>query len=113
MALVGGARPVSAAEVSERLWERAFQLSYFILMDRSAAGECVARAIEKLAAQQSREKRRTYWRGRKKELTIRRISRPKEDTLQWLICLESEACERQQESQGSPAEADLVVRYVK
>jgi hypothetical protein len=104
---------MSAAEVSERLWERAFQLSYFILMDRSAAGECVARAIEKLAAQQSREKRRTYWRGRKKELTIRRISRPKEDTLQWLICLESEACEKEQELRGQPTEADMVVRYVK
>ena len=104
---------MSAAEVSERLWERAFQLSYFILMDRSVARECVARAIEKLAAQRSREKRRAYWRGRKKELTIRRISRPTEDTLQWLICLESEVCEKEQELQGQPTEADMVVRYVK
>ena len=104
---------MSAAEVSERLWERAFQLSYFILMDRSAARECVARAIEKLAAQRSREKRRTYWRGRKKQLTIRRISRPTEDTLQWLVCLESEVCEKEQELLGQPTEADMVVRYVK
>jgi hypothetical protein len=104
---------MSAAEVSERLWERAFQLSYFILMDRSGARECVARAIEKLAAQRSREKRRTYWRGRKKELTIRRISRPTQDTLQWLICLESEVCEKEQELREQPTEADMVVRYVK
>jgi hypothetical protein len=102
-----------AADVSERLWERAFQLSYFILKDRSGACESVARAIEKLAAQQTREKRRTYWRGRKKELTIRRISRPTEDTLQWLICLESEVCEKDQELRGQPTEADMVVRYVK
>jgi hypothetical protein len=99
--------------VSERLWERAFQLAYFILKDRSGARECVARAIEKLAAQRSREKRRTYWRGRKKELTIRRISRPTEDTLQWLICLESEVWEKEQELRGQPTEADMVVRYVK
>ena len=104
---------MSAAEVSEQLWERAFQLSYFVLMDRSSARECVTRALEKLVAQQSREKRRAYWRGRKQELAIRRISRPAEDTLQWLVCLESEVCEREQESQGSPTEADMVVRYVK
>jgi hypothetical protein len=102
-----------ATEVSEKLWERAFQLSYFILLDRSEARECVARAIEKLAAQQSRERRRVYWRGRKKELTIRRISRPAQDTLQWLICLESEVCEKEQELRGQPTEADMVVRYVK
>ena len=111
--VAGGPNPVSATEVSERLWERAFQLSYFILLDRPEACECVARAVEKLAAQQSREKRRAYWRGRKKELTIRRISRPAQDTLQWLICLESEVCEKEQELRGQPSEADMVVRYVK
>jgi hypothetical protein len=102
-----------ALEVSEQLWEQAFQLAYFVLMDRSQARECVARALEKLAAQQSREKRRSYWRARKKELTIRRISRPPEDILQWLIYLEAEACEKEQESRGLPTEADMVVRYVK
>lgn len=101
------------ALVSERLWEEGFQLSYFVLLDRATARECVARAIEKLAAQRTREKRRSYWRGRKKELTIRRISRSAEDTLQWLICMESEACEKEQELQGRPTEADMVVRYVK
>ena len=104
---------MSAVEVSEGLWERAFQLSYFVLMDRSSARECLARALEKLTAQRSREKRRSYWRGRKKELTIRRISRPAQDTLQWLVCLESEVWEKDQELQGRPTEADMVVRYVK
>jgi len=104
---------VSAVGVSEKLWERAFQLSYFVLMDRSRAHECVARAVEKLAAQRSREKRRVYWRGGKKALTIRRISRPVEDTLQWLTCLEAEACEKEQELRDSLTEADMVVRYVK
>ena len=102
-----------SAEVNTRLWERAFQLSYFILLDRSRARECVARAVEKLAAQRTREKRRSYWRARKQELTIRRISRPAEDTLQWLVFLESEGFEKEQESQGAPAEADLIVRYIK
>jgi hypothetical protein len=104
---------VSGAELSERLWEQAFQLSYFVLMDRARARECVARALEKLAAQRSREKRRVYWRSRKKQLTIRRISRPTDDALQWLICLEAEVCEKEQELEGLPTEADMVVRYVK
>ena len=112
MALAAKGKQVSAVEVSERLWERAFQLSYFVLMERSSARECLARALEKLAAQRSREKRRTYWR-RKQALTIRRISRPAEDTLQWLVCLESEVWEKDQESRGQPTEADMVVRYVK
>jgi len=104
---------VNAVRVSHQLQERAFQLSYFVLMDRSRARECLARALEKLAVQRSREKRRAYWRGRKKDLTIRRISRPAEDTLQWLVCLEAEVWEKEQESQGGPTEADMVVRYVK
>src|SRR5579864_3372750 len=104
---------MSAVEVTAELWERAFQLSYFILRDRSRARECVAKAVEKLAAQRTREKRRSYWRARKQELTIRRISRPAEDTLQWLIFLESEGFEKEQESQGTAAEADMIVRYIK
>ena len=40
-----------AAAVNEKLWERAFQLSYFVLRDRERARECLARAVEKLAAQ--------------------------------------------------------------
>ena len=104
---------MSAVEVDPRLWERAFQLSYFVLMDRAKARESLARALEKLSAQQSREKRRSYWRGRNRQLTIRRITRPKQDALQWLICLESEAFEREHEAQGQPTEADMVVRYIK
>jgi hypothetical protein len=104
---------MSAAEVNTRLWERAFQLSYFILRDRSRARECVTRAVEKLSVQRTREKRRSYWRARKQELTIRRISRPAEDTLQWLVFLESEGFEKELESQAAPAEADLMVRYIK
>jgi len=104
---------MSAAEVSTRLWERAFRLSYFILRDRSRAHECVARAAEKLAAQRTRERRRSYWRARKQELTIRRISRPAEDSLQWLVFLEAEAFEKEQESHGTAAEEDMIVRYIK
>ena len=104
---------MNAGEANEDLWERAFQLSYFILTDRSMARECLARALEKLATQRSREKRRAYWRGRKAGLMIRRISRPVDDTLQWLVCLESEACEKWQEQAGQPTEIDMVVRYVK
>ena len=108
-----GTRRMSAGAVSEGLWERAFQLAYFVVRDRSSAHEIVARAVEKLEAQRSREKRRSYWRRRSKQLKIRRISRSAEDMLQWLVCLESEACEKEQEAQQQPTEADMVIRYVK
>jgi hypothetical protein len=104
---------MSAIEMSEKVWERAFELAYFILVDRSRARECVARAIEKLATQRTREKRRAHWWARRAEPTIRRISAAAEDTLQWLIFLECERYEREQEEQGLATEAEMIVRYIK
>lgn len=97
----------------EDLWERAFQLAFFIIPDRASAYQIAARAIEKLGLQRSREKRRAYWRGRNTKLRIRRISRPDPDTLQWLVYLESEECEREQERNNQQTEMDLVIRYIK
>lgn len=94
-------------------WERAFQLAFFIIPDRPSALEIAGNAIEKLGSQRSRERRRIYWRGRNKKLRIRRISRPDEDTLQWLIYLESETHEKTQEQCDEQTEVDMVIRYVK
>ena len=82
---------------SDDLLESAFQLAYFIVQDRPAAIEIVASAAKKLTAEQSREKRRAYWRIKRLKQRIRRMTRDKQDTLQWLIYLESEKYERQQE----------------
>lgn len=98
---------------SETQWERAFRLAFFIIPDRTSALEIVRSAIEKLGSQRSRERRRTYWRGRNRKLRIRRISRPDGDTLQWLIYLESGAYEKKQEESQEPTEVDLVIRYAK
>lgn len=97
----------------EDLWQRAFQLAFFIVPDRRSAYEIAGRAVEKLGAQRSRERRRSYWRGRNLKLRIRRISRPDADALQWLVYLESEECERERERNGQHNEADLVIGYVK
>jgi hypothetical protein len=98
---------------NEDLLERAFQLAFFIVPDRASAYEIAARAVEKLGLQSSREKRRVYWRGRNAKLKIRRISRPDADTLQWLVYLESEECEKEQERNDRQTETDLVIRYIK
>ena len=97
----------------EDLWEKAFQLAFFIVSDRASAYEIAGRAVEKLGVQRSREKRRFYWRGRNTKLRIRRISRPDADALQWLVYLESEECEKEQEKNDRPTEVDLVIRYIK
>lgn len=98
---------------NEDLWERAFQLAFFIVPDRAIAYEIAGRAIEKLGAQRSRERRRIYWRIRNVKLRIRRITRTDEDALQWLIYLEAEAFEKEQEQGDRQTEIDMVIRYVK
>jgi hypothetical protein len=97
----------------EDLWQRAFQLAFFIVPDRASAYQIAGRAVEKLGVQRSRERRRSYWRGRNANLRIRRISRPDADALQWLVYLESEECEKEQERNDQHSEVDLVIRYIK
>ena len=95
------------------LLERAFQLAYFIVQDRTAAIEIVVRARKKLAAEQARERKRTYWRNKPLKQKIRRMTRDEQDALQWLIYLESEKYEMWQEQEGSPGERYMGVRYIK
>lgn len=98
---------------SDDLLESAFQLAYFIVQDRPAAIEIVASAAKKLTAEQSREKRRAYWRIKRLKQRIRRMTRDKQDTLQWLIYLESEKYERQQEQHGRLDRRAMGIRYIK
>jgi len=97
----------------EGLWEKAFQLAYFIVLNRSKACQIVGRALERVGAQRSRERRRIYWRGRDASLKIRKISRPDADALQWLVFVESEEYEKEQERNNQQTEADMIIRYIK
>lgn len=98
---------------NEDLWDKAFQLAFFIVPDRAQAHEIAGRAIEKLGVQRTRERRRIYWRIRNVKLRIRRITRTDEDALQWLVYLEAEAFEKEQEQGDRQTEIDMVIRYVK
>lgn len=95
------------------LLERAFQLAHFIVQDRAAAIEIVVGARKKLAAEQARERKRTYWRNQPLKQKIRRMTRDEQDVLQWLIYLESEKYEMREEQEGSPGERSMGVRYIK
>lgn len=97
----------------EDLWQRAFQLAFFIVPDRTSACQIAGRAVDKLGVQRSQERRRSYWRGRNAKLRIRRISRPDADALQWLVYRESEECEKELERKNQHTEVDLVIRYIK
>jgi len=103
----------SASHICEDLLERAFQLAHFIVRDRSAALAIVDRARSKLTAQQSRERKRIYWRKRGLRQKIRRMTRSGQDALQWLIYLESECYERQLEQRESPSKRLLGVGFIK
>ena len=102
-----------AGNRNEELLERAFQLAHFIVRNRPAAIEIVDRARKRLTTVQSREMRRIYWRTGSLKQRFRRITRDEQDTLQWLIYLESEKYERLQEQQVRLSHRCLGVRYVK
>jgi hypothetical protein len=93
--------------------EKAFQLAYFIVQDRSVAIDLVHRSLRKLTAQQSREKKRFYWRHKGVKRRTRKISRDNQDALQWLIYLESDRYEREQQQKHAPRTRSLAVQYIK
>lgn len=103
----------SIAENNRDLLNKGFQLAFFIIPDRLVALQILCNAISKLRVQRSREKKRIYWRDKYLKRKITRIARDEEDALQWLIFLESENYERQQEEAGRQTVRDMVVRYIK
>ena len=100
-------------KLSIDLFERAFQLAYFIFPNRSAAIDIVASAMGRLGSQCRREQRRLYWRDKRPPNAIRRMTRTDLDVLQWLILYESESHEKEQELTRRPSLNDLAIRYVK
>lgn len=98
---------------NQDLLELGFQLAYFIVPDRSTSLRVLTDAMNKLSAQRTREEKRLYWRDKHLKGKITRITRQQEDMLQWLIYLESDRYERQQEQTGGSRPADMLVHYIK
>ncbi len=95
------------------LWEKGFQLAYFLYPDRDTAVRILAGALNKLRLQRGRETRRSYWRDKHLKRAITRITRDEGDALQWLIFSESDAAEKEQEQGNATTSAHMVVRYIK
>lgn len=93
--------------------ERGFSLAYFIFPDRTIALRILTSALNKLKSRIRQESKRAYWRDKFLKGRITRITRDNEDTLQWLIYLESSAFEKAQEALRQSSTEDMVVRYVK
>ena len=98
---------------NQSVLERAFLLAYFIFPDRTAALRIVTDALNKLKSTAGQQRKRAYWRDKFLRGRITRITRDDEDTLQWLIYVESSAHEKIQEARGQSSIEDMVVRYVK
>ncbi|HYX53507.1 MAG TPA: hypothetical protein VE783_08645 [Candidatus Limnocylindrales bacterium] len=99
--------------VQEDLVEKGFQLAWFLYPDRQIAISILTGALNKLHVQHGLEARRSYWRDKHLKRRITRITREEADALQWLICFESEAYEKDQEQRHGASLHLLAIRYVK
>lgn len=88
-------------------------MACFIVSDRALAIRILSGAMNKLKARMGREKKRVYWRDKYMKRWITTVTRGDADTLQWLIYLESEGHEKEQEQSGGVSTRDLIIRYIK
>ncbi|HWO35147.1 MAG TPA: hypothetical protein VNO32_40660 [Candidatus Acidoferrum sp.] len=100
-------------DTSEDLLERGFQLACFVIRERAAALDVVSGAANKLKARSFQEHKRFYWRDKHLKRHITKIAREEAATFQWLILLECEQKEIQQEKSGPVSEEELLLRYIK
>jgi hypothetical protein len=100
-------------DTSEDLLERGFQLACFVIRERAAALDVVRGAANKLKARSFQEHKRFYWRDKHLKRHITKIAREEAATFQWLVLLECEQKEIQEEKSGPVSEEDLLLRYVK
>lgn len=98
---------------TQDLLRKGFYLAHFIIPDRPTAIRILSDATSKLEVHRSQEKKRIYWRHKYLKRKITRVIRQDNDMLQWLIYLEAEKHERQQEQSSRSTADDLVIRYIK
>src|SRR5689334_14299517 len=99
---------VTKEEPPETVLQSAFRLAYFLSSERAAAIDIVIRALDKIKVRSRQEFKRVYWRDKHLGRPLRRISRSDLDLLQWLIMVESEKDEREQERSGSVPQRKMV-----
>lgn len=97
----------------DELLDKGFRLAGFIVPNRQLALQVLGGAMSKLKVQQRRESKRAYWRDKHLKGKITKVIRHSEDMLQWLLYVESEKYEKQQELAGEHDGRELVIRYVK
>src|SRR5579863_6610401 len=101
------------ARDSQDILDRGFQLANFIVRDRLLAIDVLTGALNKLNARCLKERKRSYWRDKYLKRAVTKISRNEADTLQWLIYIECDRYERQQERCSRLSSEILIVRYIK
>lgn len=111
--LAGLFRRDEGVDLDYELIEKGFQLACFVVGDRAAAIQILINAINKLETQCRSERKKNYWRDKYLKRRITRIALSECDTLQWLICFESDQFEQQQELAGQCTTDDMVLRYIK
>jgi len=100
-------------ELSTESLEKGFQLAYFLFPDYATAIDILSGALEKLEVKCQRQRKRLFWRDKHPAQPVRRMTRKDSDMLQWLILLQAEGYETEQERAGSPSTKDMIVRYIK
>jgi hypothetical protein len=95
------------------LLQKGFELAHFVLADRQKALGALSGALHKLDARLTRERKRTYWRDKYLKHRITSITRNDADILQWLILIESDSYEKEDEASGKPSTQSMIVRYIK
>src|SRR5262249_42374962 len=109
--------PLRQSESVDDLLNRAFELAYFILGDRSASIYVAMAAMDKLKTAASNQDRRLYYTptGRRfYPATRTKVNLSELHLLQRLVYVESELFERLLEGQRrNIPQDDLIIRYIK
>jgi hypothetical protein len=111
--------PVSIAVQLKQVWDRAFDLAYFITPDKGTAASITSRAFLKLEVAATAQNKRLYYKPAKRgtrtasDVTRTKISLREDHLLQRLIYIESEPYERAVEAGQAINDEGMIVHYVK
>ena len=102
-----------------QVWNKAFDLAYFICPDYRIARDVASNAFLKLEVAAAAQNKRLYYRPAKRgagqpcDVTRTKISLREDHLLQRLIYIESEPHERLLEADGSANDEEMIVHFVK
>src|SRR5882762_462634 len=110
---------VSIAVQLNQVWDRAFDLAYFINPDKQTAANVTSSAFLKLEVAAAAQNKRLYYKPAKRgsgaacDVTRTKISLREDHLLQRLIYIESEPFERAKEAGRAIDDEAMIVHYVK